>query len=85
MTTASLRVLEIVRGNEKLRCYVAPARYSGRRVRARLSRCGKIVEENVFDLDAQLPAADLLAFLERTFREIAAAAGGRLRILHVAP
>ncbi|MGH7821156.1 MAG: hypothetical protein ACREQ9_15430 [Candidatus Binatia bacterium] len=83
MATRPLSVLEIVRANEKLRCYVAAGRKADRSVRAKLTRAGKLVEESVFELDARVELADLFAVVEKSVREVAAVSGGRLRILHV--
>ncbi|MGH7818694.1 MAG: hypothetical protein ACREQ9_02885 [Candidatus Binatia bacterium] len=83
MAARPLRVLEIVRKNEKLRCYVAAGRDAERRVKAKLTRAGKLVQERVFELDERLPAADLLGVVEKALEGIAAATGGRLRVLHV--
>jgi hypothetical protein len=76
-----LKVLEIARPTDKLRCYLAGGGEAARRVRAKLVRGGEVVDENVFVFAEGTCPADVTALVEKAMREVAAAAGARLRIL----
>ena len=81
MSTRLLEVIEVANPTDKLRCYITGSRDGRRTVKARLLRGGQLIEENVFFFDARLSLRDLIALLENAMREIAAAAGGKFRIL----
>lgn len=76
-----LEVIEVSHEADRLRCYVAGGEDGCRRVKARLFRGGRVVAENVFVFDTGLTRRELTALVEKAMREVASAAGGRIRIL----